>query len=152
MAEIKSSMSGVGEVSSERRRTQRVQIAMPVIVRGKVGAQNFEEETCTVAVNANGCMIRMTNKVTRGEQIAIVNPKTAEELPCTVSFIGQKDAGKMEVGIEFSEPSPLFWRIAFPPEDWDPSERKRASVGPAPKLPSNSSLRRYRDRRTKSGF
>jgi len=22
------------------------------------------------------------------------------------------------VGIEFLEPSPRFWRIAFPPEDW----------------------------------
>ena len=90
MAEIKSSVSGVGEASSERRRTQRVQIAMPVIVRGTSGTQNFEEETYTVAVNANGCMIRMTNRVARAQQVAIVNPKTAEELPCTVSFIGQK--------------------------------------------------------------
>jgi hypothetical protein len=136
MADIKSSVSGVGEASSERRRTQRVQIAMPVIVRGTSGTQNFEEETYTVAVNANGCMIKITNRVARGQQVAIVNPKTAEELPCTVSFMGQKDAGKMEVGIEFSEPSPLFWRIAFPPEDWDPSERKRASNAPSPKLPT----------------
>jgi hypothetical protein len=136
MADIKSSALGASESSSERRRTQRVQIAMPVIVRGKTGTQNFEEDTYTVAVNANGCMVKMTNRVARAQQIAIVNPKTAEELPCTVSFIGQKDAGKMEVGIEFSEPSPLFWRIAFPPEDWDPSERKRASNSPAPKLPT----------------
>jgi hypothetical protein len=141
MAEIKSSVAGVGEASSERRRTQRVQIAMPVIVRGTSGTQNFEEETYTVAVNANGCMIRMTNRVARAQQVAIVNPKTAEELPCTVSFIGQKDAGKMEVGIEFSEPSPLFWRIAFPPEDWDPSERKRASNSPPPKLPTSTPRR-----------
>jgi hypothetical protein len=141
MAEIKSSLSGASEVGSERRRTQRVQIAMPIIVRGKSGTQNFEEKTYTVAVNANGCMIKMTNRVARGQQVAIVNPKTAEELPCTVSFIGQKDAGKMVVGIEFSEPSPLFWRIAFPPEDWDPSERKRASKVPPPKLPT-STIRR----------
>jgi hypothetical protein len=136
MAEIKVSGSMIGESNSERRRTQRVQIAMPVIVRGKTGTQNFEEETFTVAVNANGCMVRMTNRVARAQQISIVNPKTAEELPCSVIFIGQRDAGKMEVGIEFSEPSPLFWRIAFPPEDWDPSERKRASNSPAPKLPT----------------
>jgi hypothetical protein len=141
MAEIKSSI-GVGEGSAERRRTQRVQIAMPVIVRGKTETQSFEEETYTVAVNANGCMVKMTNKLVRAQQIAIVNPKTAEELPCTVSFIGQKDAGKMEVGIEFSEPSPLFWRIAFPPEDWDPSERKRASNAPPPKLPTAQTPRR----------
>jgi hypothetical protein len=141
MAEIKVPGSLIGESSSERRRTQRVQIAMPVIVRGKTGTQNFEEETFTVAVNANGCMVRMTNRVARAQQISIVNPKTAEELPCNVTFIGQKDAGKMEVGIEFSEPSPLFWRIAFPPEDWDPSERKRASNSPSPKLPTSTPRR-----------
>jgi len=83
----------------------------------------------------------MTNRVARAQQISIVNPKTAEELPCSVNFIGQRDAGKMEVGIEFSEPSPLFWRIAFPPEDWDPSERKRASHSPSPKLPTGTPRR-----------
>jgi hypothetical protein len=72
-------------------------------------------------------MIRLAARVTRTQVVSIINPKTAEELPCVVTFLGQKDAGKMEVGIEFSEPSPLFWRIAFPPEDWDPSERKRAT-------------------------
>ena len=104
----------------------RVNIAMPVLVRGTRGAQRFEEESQTVSVNAHGCNLRMATPVARGQEIALVNKKTAEELPSTVTFIGQKDAGKMEVGVEFTEPSPLFWRIAFPPEDWDPSERKRA--------------------------
>jgi len=52
-----------------------------------------------------------------------VNPKTAEELPSTVTFIGLKEGSKAEVGVEFAEPSPLFWRIAFPPPDWDSAER-----------------------------
>jgi hypothetical protein len=26
--------------------------------------------------------------------------------------------GKSEIGLEFSEPRPAFWRVAFPPEDW----------------------------------
>jgi hypothetical protein len=25
---------------------------------------------------------------------------------------------KAEIGLEFSEPRPTFWRVAFPPEDW----------------------------------
>lgn len=129
MAESKSSAPGAAsENLSDRRRTQRVQIAMPVLVRGSHGSQKFEEETLTVSINANGCMLRLAARVTRSQQISIVNPKTAEELPCVVTFLGQKDASKTEIGIEFSEPSPLFWRIAFPPDDWDPSERKRASA------------------------
>jgi hypothetical protein len=99
---------------------------MPVLVRGKTGNQSFEEQTHTMSVNANGCMVRLEANVARSQHVSILNPKTAEELPCTVTFIGQAEGSKHEVGLEFNEPSPLFWRIAFPPVDWDPSERKRA--------------------------
>ena len=34
--------------------------------------------------------------------------------------------------IEFMDhPSPRFWGIAFPPEDWNPAERKRAQPRPS---------------------
>jgi hypothetical protein len=119
--------------NSERRRSHRVNISMPVLVRGKRGTQPFEEATHTISVSAHGCMVRLAAPVARAQEISVVNTKTAEELPCTVTFLGQKDGGKTEVGVEFAEASPLFWRIAFPPEDWDPSERKR-SGGPRPPL------------------
>jgi len=112
------------EAGSDRRRSHRVNIAMPILVRGKT-SQPFQEQTHTVSVSAHGCVFRLAAQVKRLQEIAIVNSKTAEELPCKVTFLGQKEGGKTEVGVEFSEPSPLFWRIAFPPEDWDPSERKR---------------------------
>lgn len=98
---------------------------MPVLVRGKHAGKPFEEVTTTVSVSANGCLIRLAASVVRAQEIAVVNPKTAEELPSVVTFVGLKDAGKTEVGVEFGEPSPLFWRIAFPPPDWDATERKR---------------------------
>lgn len=111
--------------NSERRRSHRVFIAMPILVRGKHAGQPFQEETQTISVSAHGGLLRVAAKLVRGQAISIVNAKTAEELPCTVTSLGQKENGKTEVGVEFTEPSPLFWRIAFPPEDWDPSERKR---------------------------
>ena len=129
MAEMKNQTAG--DITAERRRSPRVNIAMPVLVRGKRGTQSFEEPAQTISVSAHGCMIRMATPVSRHQEIAIVNTKTAEELPCTVTFLGQKEGGKTEVGVEFAEASPLFWRIAFPPEDWDPSERKRPG-GPRP--------------------
>ena len=116
------------EAYSERRRSHRVHISMPILVRGAAAGKRFEEETHTIAVSAHGCLLRLAAGVERAQEISIVNPRTAEELPCTVTFVGQRDSGKIEVGLEFSEPSPLFWRIAFPPEDWDPSERKRATL------------------------
>ena len=34
--------------------------------------------------------------------------------------------------IEFMDhPSPRFWGIAFPPEDWNPAERKRSQPRPS---------------------
>jgi hypothetical protein len=111
--------------NAERRRSHRVYIAMPVLVRGKHAGQSFEEATQTISVSAHGGLLRVAAKVVRGQTVSIVNAKTAEELPCTVTSLGQKENGKIEVGVEFTEASPLFWRIAFPPEDWDPSERKR---------------------------
>jgi PilZ domain len=131
MAEGKTTLTSFSEVQADRRRSHRVHIAMPVLVRGKKGGQGqaFEEQTHTISVNAHGCMVRMSTPVARTQEITIINTKTAEELPCTVTSIGQRDGGRQEVGVEFAEASPVFWRIAFPPEDWDPSERKRPSTG-----------------------
>lgn len=125
MSEGKATSTSLNEIQPERRRSHRVHIAMPVLVRVKKGGQAFEEKTHTISVNAHGCMVRLSTPVTRTQEISIINTKTAEELPCTVTSIGQRDGERLEVGVEFAEPSPVFWRIAFPPEDWDPSERKR---------------------------
>ena len=124
MAEMRA--PATSDITTERRRSHRVNIAMPILVRWKKAGQALEEQTLTISVNAHGCMFRLKTQVTRSQEVAIVNTKTAEELPCKVTFLGQRENGKVEVGVEFTEPSPLFWRIAFPPEDWDPSERKRS--------------------------
>jgi hypothetical protein len=115
-------MSDSGIQVAPVRRTQRVQIAMPVLVRGR----QFEEATSTVAVNAHGCLVMLKTPVLREDQVSLVNPKTAEELPSKVVSLGKPEEGKIPVGIEFGEPSPLFWKINFPPDDWVTSvERKR---------------------------
>jgi hypothetical protein len=119
---------------SKLRRTQRVHIQMAVIVRGTSRGKPFEEETKTSTVNANGCLVTMDTPVLRGQQVSIVNSKTVEELTCNVAFISENKGSKSEVGLEFTEPSPLFWRIGFPPEDWsESSERKRAPAPPRQK-------------------
>ena len=61
MADIKPGMPATMTEASgaERRRTQRVQISMPVIVRAKEGKGAFEEKTQTISVNANGCLVKL---------------------------------------------------------------------------------------------
>ena len=124
----------------EIRRTQRVHIAIPILVRGMSGTQKFEETGRTTTVNAHGCLISLATRITRGQQVALIHPKTAEELPCKVVYISDRVQDRADVGLEFMEPSPLFWRIAFPPEDWGTSsERKRTSGSVAAKSPAPGS-------------
>lgn len=103
---------------------------MPVIVRGS----HFREMTSTVAVNAHGGLVLLEAKVSKGDQIWLINPQTSEEMPANVVFLGNPTDGKIPVGVEFSEPSPVFWRINFPPTDWlSSTERKRPGLNPPAK-------------------
>jgi len=121
----------------EIRRTQRVHIAIPILVRGMSGTQKFEETGRTTTVNAHGCLISLATRITRGQQVALIHPKTAEELPCKVVYISDRVQDRADVGLEFMEPSPLFWRIAFPPEDWGSSSERKRTTGPtAGRLPT----------------
>jgi hypothetical protein len=126
------------EYGSSRRRTQRVKIAIPVTVRiPKANASFYEEATETVVVNAHGCLALLAVPLATGQQVRIVNAKSSEERECAVVWIGKFNEGKTEVGLEFSEPAPRFWRITFPPEDWNPADRKLPTA-PAMPQPSTS--------------
>jgi hypothetical protein len=134
---------GSAEPHGEKRRTQRVHISMPVVIKGVLEGDNLKEETQTISVNAFGGLLRIAADVKRGQKILLYNARTQEEILCTVIFVGQKEGAKTQVGFEFAQASPLFWRIAFPPEDWDPAERKLPTgaakpSSPAPKSTSDS--------------
>jgi hypothetical protein len=102
-----------------RRRSQRVLMQVPVRVRGKDSQGNaFEEETETLAINAHGALILVNARVTSGSKLMMQHKRTQEEHECHVVFLGPVRGGKAEIGLEFSEPHPTFWRVAFPPEDW----------------------------------
>jgi len=102
-----------------RRRSQRVLMQIAVRVRGKdAQGQAFEEETETLAINAHGALILVNARVTSGGKVMMQNKRTQEEQECHVVFLGPVRGGRAEIGLEFSEPRPAFWRVAFPPEDW----------------------------------
>jgi hypothetical protein len=104
---------------SERRRSQRVFLSLPVLVRGAAsGPPSFEEETRTLVVNAHGALIILANRVEVGEKLRLKNLKSGEERPCEVAYVGPEVLGKIQVGVEFVEAAPQFWHITFPPEDW----------------------------------
>jgi hypothetical protein len=118
---------------TNQRRSQRVMLAVRILVDGdRLGGQRFSEEAETSVVNAHGALILLAEKVALGQSLSVRNIKSGAELQAEVVDVGAFIDNRFEVGIEFLEPSPRFWRVAFPPEDWSPRspEAKRRTVSP----------------------
>jgi hypothetical protein len=119
--------------SATARRSQRLLLAVNVVISGKQAAgAPFAEETVTQVVNAHGALILLKQMVLSGDRLRLRNLRTGEEIGCKVVEVGELQGRKSAVGIEFDLPSPRFWRVSFPPEDWTPrsAEAKRASSSP----------------------
>jgi len=113
------------DVKHNRQRATRVQITIPVVITGSnASGAPFREITQTLAVNSNGCLIELAALVIKEQPLVLINTKTHKEMPCNVVTLGNNVKGKTQVGLRFAEPSPRFWGLAFPPEDWDPATRK----------------------------
>ena len=110
--------SAMVESKIARPRTTREHIAIPVFIYGhKESGQPFKEITETIAANANGCLIELATPVVKGQPLLLTNLKTNEELACSVVTLGNMANGKTEVALCFTQASPRFWGIGFPPED-----------------------------------
>jgi len=113
--------------SATSRRSQRVVIDFPVTVFGQgVDGKIFAETTTTTTVNAHGALVNMNKEVDTQKPAILGNPKTQMEVQCRVVYRKEIVKGRYEVALEFAKPFPRFWGINFPPEDWNPAERKRA--------------------------
>ena len=114
---------------SPRRRSQRVLMQVSVKIRGNdADGKKFEEETSTLAINVHGALVLLQARITSGSKIHLQHNGTKEEQECHVAFLGPVRAGKAEVGLEFSDARPGFWRVAFPPEDWSPKHPEARTV------------------------
>jgi hypothetical protein len=103
----------------EKRRSQRLALSVPVVAyRSQELGLAFSEGTRTLVVNAHGALISLMAKVAVDQTLLLKNALTGEEQECRVVFTQKKAMGSTDVGIEFRDPAPGFWRIAFPPIDW----------------------------------
>jgi len=106
---------------SDARRSQRVILRVPILVRAVVPDEPpLTEDTFTLVVNAHGARISLAMKVRPGQKIVIRNWGTAKEQDCRVIHVKDNPFGKNEVGIAFLRPNPYFWNLEFPPPDWTP--------------------------------
>ena len=110
-----------------KRRSSRLTIEIPVEIICK-GPQNTVriEETRTFVVSAHGCAVSLKTGVLPGETVVVIHKMSREEMICRVVMCRQQGKGGVwETGLEFQRTSPLFWHIAFPPDDWDAANRNQ---------------------------
>ena len=103
------------------RRTQRVLARISLNVSGKMNDEMpFEEDSFTIAVNAEGGLLQLRKAVRKGQRLSLFQAKTGQQAFCIVAHIGPFDDGRAAVKVRFLEPQPEFWHITFPPDDWTP--------------------------------
>ncbi len=126
-----------GTPAANGRRSLRVVIDFPVTVFGqKLDGTIFAEPANTLTVNAHGALVKMKTDIDSQKPALIGNPKTRMEVQCRVVYRKELEKNLYEIGLEFAKPFPKFWGINFPPEDWDPAERKRAASPQKPAVRS----------------
>ena len=92
-----------------------------IIVSGKHdNGSVFRERTTTQVVNAHGALILLHEPVAVGQVLTIKHVGTGEELVSTVVDINPGQLDIPQIGIEFVNPNARFWRVSFPPVDWNP--------------------------------
>lgn len=106
------------EPNLNRRRSQRLFLQVRVQVEGKLpDGKAFSEEAHTIVVNAHGALVEMNAVLDQGQIVALRNLRTGDRAECVVKLVNAS-SGKFSTALEFTTPSPEFWRISFPPEDW----------------------------------
>ncbi|HUC52659.1 MAG TPA: hypothetical protein VMR90_01345 [Candidatus Cybelea sp.] len=105
------------------RRSHRIELTVPVVVHRppKEGPQ-FYERAQTLVVNAHGALMALAETVTPEQKLLMQNTNTGEQEECRVVYIEKELTGPTKVAVEFTQPAPSFWRIAFPPPDWTASQ------------------------------
>jgi len=102
-----------------RRRSQRLFLQVPIVVEGQLpNKTKFSENARTVVVNAHGALVELGVTLEQGQVVILRNAVSNERIESTVKLVSRGESGKFNLALEFNSPSPGFWHISFPPEDW----------------------------------
>ncbi len=112
------------------RRSQRLHLELPVFAYGRSpNKEPLLQVAHTLVVYARGALLALEAAVEPGQELMLVNPKTELEAACRVATCEpEKNGSKFVVEVELTQPAPKFWGVVFPPENWDPAERKLPRV------------------------
>lgn len=114
---------------AEKRRSQRILLSVPVLVQGKDRTKHdFEEQTHTLVVNAHGALVLVKAELEENQRLLLRNKISGRQEECRVVWFRRAAGEGNHVGIEFASPSPRFWPVDFPPEDWGAGNTMKAAL------------------------
>jgi len=106
-----------------RRRSQRVLLQIAVLVRTEMpGGKPSQIQAFTLVVNAHGGLLESPLRMAADQQITLINPQTRMEAGCRIMRVEEPVEESFKIAFQFDQPSPRFWPITFPPEDWGVAE------------------------------
>jgi hypothetical protein len=98
----------------ERRRTTRLSLQIPVVVRCRLPeGETIDLKASTYVVGANGALLLMDTPLIPGQNVRVFNEMTAESTDCFVTSL-REQRDRRFVGISFANPNVDFWHIVFP--------------------------------------
>jgi hypothetical protein len=98
---------------------------MPVeVVAQSLDGETIRQDTRTTVVGAHGALLVLATTSEINPFLLLINKKTGGEAQCRVAYQKRLESGRVELGIEFLDLQPRFWRIAFPPDNWSRDDRK----------------------------
>jgi hypothetical protein len=105
--------------SHEKRRSERVNLRMPVMVTTTtVDGREVQEVTETAIVNAHGGLFRSTMEFLVAQPLVLTNLNSNLKESARVVRAEALENGGFGVAFEFDNAAPEFWQVEDAPDDW----------------------------------
>jgi hypothetical protein len=103
-------------LAADRKKSQRVCLKVPVMITGRdVSGAPFTENTHTMKVNADGCLLALSAPVGKGHTVTLLNTRTLAMAECVVVRVEKSADTRSEIAASFLLPNKKFWQVNFPP-------------------------------------
>jgi hypothetical protein len=110
---------------SERRRSTRVTLSVPLRVDGQdTSGEEFTVHTTSCTVSEFGCLLQLDPEIAHDQTVVLMNEHTRQSIMCNVVSTRRLRDGKRYVGVGFLGSKSNFWSMFFSKPGAKPLKRQ----------------------------